>query len=131
MAQEAANAILAGFRAYRRHFERITAGAGERFRDADWPNVQAAILARLNLYKTHIDRVTAQIGSGSEGFPPTQWRDVKKAYAEAVAAMPDGDLAETFYNSVHRRITRNPKLDSERMFLATSFNGGPPPPAGE
>ncbi|MXY04767.1 MAG: bifunctional isocitrate dehydrogenase kinase/phosphatase [Gammaproteobacteria bacterium] len=131
MAQDAANAILAGFRAYRGHFERITAGAGERFRDVDWPNVQAASLARLNLYKTHIDRVTAQIGSGPEDLPPTRWRGIKRAYAEAIAAMPDGDLAETFYNSVHRRITCNPALDSERMFLATSFNGGPPPPAGE
>ena len=131
MAQEAANAILAGFRAYRRHFERITAGAGDRFRDADWSNVQAASLARLNLYKTHIDRVTAQIGSGPEDLPPTRWRGIKRAYAEAIAVMPDGDLAETFYNSVHRRITRNPALDSERMFLATSFNGGPPPPAGD
>lgn len=131
MEQEAASAILAEFRAYRQRFERITANAGERFRHADWPGVQAASQARLNLYKTHIDRVTAQIGSGLRGVGPAQWAQVKSAYAKAIAEAPDGDLAETFYNSVHRRITRDPALDGERMFLATSFRAGPPTPAGE
>ncbi len=131
MAKEAANAILAEFRAYRQHFERITAGAGERFRHADWPSVQAASQARLNLYKTHIDRVTAQISPGRRSLGPTQWATLKSAYAEAIAEMPDGDLAETFYNSVHRRITRDPALDGERMFLATSFSTGPPSPTGK
>ena len=131
MEQEAASAILAEFRAYRQRFERITANAGERFRHADWPGVQAASQARLSLYKTHIDRVTAQIGSGLRGVGPAQWAQVKGAYAKAIAEAPDGDLAETFYNSVHRRITRDPALDGERMFLATSFSAGPPTPAGE
>ena len=131
MEQQTAKAILAEFRAYRRHFERITAGAGERFRNADWPSVQTASQARLNLYKTHIDRVTAQIGSDSRGLEPTRWGDAKGSFAKAIATMPDGDLAETFYNSVYRRISQDPALDGERMFLATSFRTGPPPPAGE
>ena len=131
MAQQAANAILAEFRAYRQRFERITAGAGERFRDADWPAVQAASQARLNLYKTHIDRVTAQLDPGRRELGPAQWADAKETYAAAIAGTPDGDLAETFYNSVYRRITRDPALDGERMFLATSFSAGPPSPARE
>ena len=131
MGQQAASAILAEFRAYRRHFERITASAGERFREADWPRVQAASQARLNLYKTHIDRMTAPLGPGLGGLGAAQWADVKSAYAKAIAETPDGDLAETFYNSVYRRITRDPALDGERMFLATSFSDGPPPPAKE
>ena len=131
MEQEAASAILAEFRAYRRQFEQITAGAAGRFRQVDWPGVQAASQARLNLYKAHIDRVTAQISPRLSDPGATRWADVKSAYATAIAEAPDGDLAETFYNSVHRRITRDPALDGERMFLATSFNDGPPPPAGE
>ena len=131
MAQQAANAILAEFRAYRRHFERITASAGERFRDADWPAVQTASQARLNLYKTHIDRVSAQIGASRRELGPTQWADAKETYAAAIAETPDGDLAETFYNSVYRRITQDPALDGGRMFLATSFSDGPLPAAGE
>ena len=131
MEHEAASAILAEFRAYRRQFERITAGAGERFRCADWPGVQAASQARLNLYKAHIDRAAAQLDPGGRGFGPAQWANLKGAYAEAIAEAPDGDLAETFYNSVHRRIIRVPALDDGRMFLSTSFSAGPPPPAGE
>ena len=135
MEQEAAAAILAGFRAYRRHFERITASAGQRFMDADWPNVQATSQTRLNLYKTHIDRVTAKVGrdrgTGTEGQEPIHWQAVKSAFAKAIVAMPDGELAETFYNSVHRRLNRELALNNERMFLATSFKSGPPPPAGE
>ncbi len=131
MEQEAASTILAEFRAYRQHFERITIDAEERFRHADWPGVQAASQARLNLYKTHIDRATAQIGSRCGSLGKAQWAEVKSTYAKAIAEAPDGDLAETFYNSVHRRITRDPALDGERMFLATSFSAGPPTPAGE
>ncbi len=131
MGQEAANVILNEFRAYRGLFERITASAGERFRSADWSGVQAASLTRLSLYKTHVEQAAAQLDPGHRGIGPTRWADAKGAYAKAIAEMPDGDLAETFYNSVHRHITHDPVLDSTRMFLATSFSAGPPPPSGE
>ncbi len=127
MGQEAANVILFEFRAYRRRFERITAGAGERFRSADWSGVQAASLARLSLYKTHVEQAAAQLDPDRRGIGPAGWAHAKAAYAKAIAEMPDGDLAETFYNSVHRHITHDPVLDSMSMFLATSFSVGPPP----
>ncbi|MCY4344430.1 MAG: bifunctional isocitrate dehydrogenase kinase/phosphatase [Gammaproteobacteria bacterium] len=128
MGQEAASVILTEFRACRRRFERITAGAGERFRGADWSGVQAASLARLSLYKTHVEQAAAQLDPDCRGIGPAGWADAKGAYAKAIAEMPDGDLAETFYNSVHRHITQDPVLDSTRMFLATSFDSGPSPP---
>ncbi len=123
-----AAAIFSGFKAHRRQFGQITAGAGERFRRADWLAVQAASRKRQSIYKKHIDQVVAEVWAQGR-LPPRSWTLAKAEYRRLIAEAPDGDLAETFFNSVHQRVTDHGAAQDRRMFVTSSFAAGPPAPA--
>ena len=128
--QTAAAAIFDQFRAYRHEFDTITAAAGARFLAADWPGVQDASAKRLSLYNTHIDTILRSIGGArgnGAGFPPGFWSAVKQSYRALIAKRPDGDLAETVYNSVYRRAIGFGHPIDEHMFVYSSFESAPPP----
>ena len=128
----AAQAILDHFRAYRREFEAVTAGAGQRFLSGDWRGVQDASARRLNLYNVHIDAALARIAGepgGTAAFPPGFWLEAKEHYRRLIADRPDGELAETAYNSVYRRAI-DPVLPVDgHLFVYSSFDRAPPPSA--
>ena len=129
----AAQAILDQFQAYRREFEAVTAGARQRFLSADWRGVQDASAKRLDLYNVHIESALARITGGpssAAGFPPAFWFEAKDHYRTLIADRPDGELAETAYNSVYRRAI-DPVLPVDgHLFVYSSFDRAPPPSAG-
>ena len=132
-APSAAQAIFDHFTAYRREFETITAGARGRFLSADWRGVQDASAERLNLYNVHINALLATItGAQSESAPvtPAFWPAVKESYRTLVARRPDGELAETVYNSVYRRAVGAARPIDDHMFIYSSFDRAPPPSPG-
>ena len=122
-----AAAILSGFKAHRRQFGQITEGARARFLKADWQAVQAFGRKRQSIYKRRIDRVVAEV-QASGCLQPGGWPRIKAEYAGLIADAADGDLAETFFNSVHRRITGRGAVSDDQMFVTSSFVAGPPPP---
>ncbi len=128
----AAQAILDQFQAYRREFEAVTAGARQRFLSADWRGVQDASAKRLDLYNVHIEAALARITvgpTGAAGFPPAFWFEAKDHYRTLIAERPDGELAETAYNSVYRRAI-DPALPVDgHLFVYSSFDRAPPPSA--
>jgi isocitrate dehydrogenase kinase/phosphatase len=56
-----AQTILQGFDAQYGRFLEVTAGAQQRFEQADWPAVQAAMKQRIHLYDHHVGLVVAQL----------------------------------------------------------------------
>ena len=128
----AAQAILDHFRAYRREFEAVTAGAGRRFLSADWRGIQEASARRLDLYNVHIDAALAGIAgepAGTAAFPSGFWLAAKEHYRRLIAHRPDGDLAETAFNSVYRRAIDPDFPVDEHLFVHSSFHRAPPPSA--
>ena len=129
----AAQAILDQFQAYRREFEAVTAGARQRFLSANWRGVQDASAKRLDLYNAHIEAALARIiggPTGAAGFPPAFWFEAKDHYRTLIADRPDGELAETAYNSVYRRAI-DPVLPVDgHLFVYSSFDRAPPPSTG-
>ncbi|MEE2784895.1 MAG: isocitrate dehydrogenase kinase/phosphatase AceK regulatory subunit, partial [Pseudomonadota bacterium] len=51
--QDISRAIYAGFRAYRKDFQKITEDAKVRFEHAQWSDVQTAGAERLAIYHVH------------------------------------------------------------------------------
>jgi isocitrate dehydrogenase kinase/phosphatase len=121
-----ARCILDGFSAYRRAFAEITAGALARFEHADWSAVQSAGTARLAVHQE-------QMGSVLEHFchvPPHSkdvWPAIKSAYVDLIGGIKDVELAETFFNSVHREFTNDGPVDPTQMFLHRSTAERLPP----
>ena len=125
----AAQAIFDHFRAYRREFETITAAARERFLSADWPGVQDASSLRLNLYNVHIEAVLESMAGARDAasrFAAPFWPEVKSCYRARIASRPDGELAETVYNSVYRRAIGTANPVDDHMFIHSSFEQAPP-----
>ena len=126
----AARAIFGHFQAYRREFEAITATARQRFLAADWRGVQHASAKRLNVYNVHIDAALERIASrreGAAGAAAAFWPEVKSHYRELIAARPDGELAETVYNSTYRRAVAPAYPVDDHHFVHSTFERAPPP----
>ncbi len=129
---QVAHAIFEHFRAYRREFVAITVAARGRFLAADWPGVQSASATRLRIYGQYIDAILKDID-----VPPRQsplpdkafWPEAKRRYSKLIAKRPDGELAETVFNSVYRRAVGDAHRIDAHLFVHSSFVDAPPPPA--
>lgn len=109
--------ILKAFDAYHETFTEITERSGMRFRNGDWHGIRNDAVERLELYSRMVDRsVSELIGRiGDQRYDELQWEAVKAAFVESIQDRYHYQLAETFYNSVIRRVFSvigvNPRIE--------------------
>ncbi|MBA3469991.1 MAG: bifunctional isocitrate dehydrogenase kinase/phosphatase [Herpetosiphonaceae bacterium] len=123
LANLAANAIYHTFDEYQQHFKLITRQVQRRFEQQDWPALQAGTATRLDLYTTLVTRIVAEISSmlGERLTNTIVWVSMKAVYSGLIADRDDWELAETFYNSVTRRIFVTVGVNPQLEFIATDF----------
>jgi isocitrate dehydrogenase kinase/phosphatase len=111
--------IHAAYHEYERGFEEITARARERFEGRDWSGAQADATERLALYKAHVDAAVADVQDILEDalMERTVWAAMKSDHRHRTANRPDSELAETFFNSVTRRVFSTVGVDSAIEYL--------------
>jgi isocitrate dehydrogenase kinase/phosphatase len=115
----AVQSIRSAYDGYERGFEEITARAQRRFEQRDWSGAQADASERLTLYKTHVDAAVADVQDVLEDgvMERTVWAAMKSLHARQIAARPDRELAETFFNSVTRRVFSTVGVDPTIEYL--------------
>lgn len=116
-----ARLILDGFSDYRTRFTDITRGAHQRFLVADWPAVQQAAFERINLYDQCILQVIGQLDGLSADT--AQWQAARQAYIDLISYRTDPELAETFYNSVYRKLFSGHSSQTVAPFTCSEFDG--------
>jgi isocitrate dehydrogenase kinase/phosphatase len=123
----AAEAIHAAHGHWIRGFEEITRRAYQRFERRDWRGAQADATARLALYRIHLDGAVADVRDILEDavLERTLWAAVKSRHFQGLAGRPDAEVAQTFFNSVTRRIFSTVGADPAIEYLDPS-----PPAAG-
>jgi isocitrate dehydrogenase kinase/phosphatase len=101
-----ADIILRGFDDYRAEFRRLTLRARGHFEERDWLRAQQDWLARLEVYPKAVNDTLAalQSQSGAAASDRPVWQAVKPAYRQRVAGRHGSEIAETFFNSVTRRL---------------------------
>jgi isocitrate dehydrogenase kinase/phosphatase len=111
--------IDAAYRRYERGFEEITRRARGRFERRDWSGAQADATERLALYKAHVDAAVADVHDILEDavMERTVWAAMRSHHARHTADLPDGELAETFFNSVTRRVFSTVGVDPAIEYL--------------
>ena len=121
---QAVAAILAAYDAYHERFEAVTRRARDRFERRDWVGAQADATERLALYRVHLDGALAAIPEilGQALLERTLWAAMRGRHAERVRDRMDAELAQTFFNSVTRRVFGTVGVDPELEYLE------PPPP---
>jgi isocitrate dehydrogenase kinase/phosphatase len=127
LAERGANAIHAAFLTYRAEFNAITRRAKVRFEQRDWHGMQDDALERLELYKKIVDGVVAETQTvlGAAVKQEAIWLQMKACYSRRIAGYGDCEIAETFFNSITRRIFATVGVDPGREYVASDFNVPP------
>lgn len=120
-----ARTILQGFDAQYGRFLEVTAGAQQRFEQADWLAVQQAMKARIHLYDRHVGLVVEQLRciTASQADDRAFLQRVKTIYTDLLPDYPRFEIAESFFNSVYCRLFSHQALTPERLFI---FSSQPP-----
>jgi isocitrate dehydrogenase kinase/phosphatase len=124
--------IMDGYRAYRDHFQAITLRAMDRFVSCDWLGMQADTAKRLDAYQKTLQQVVSDLAAtlGPRSADRTLWVNAKTAISSELDRVSDPDLAETFFNSVARRLGNIIGADPQREFLRDEPRPLPAPRAG-
>jgi isocitrate dehydrogenase kinase/phosphatase len=114
--------IHAAYDKYERGFEEITRRARSRFEQRDWSAAQADATERLTLYKAHVDAAVADVHDILEDgvMERTVWAAMKAEHALGAADRLDAELAETFFNSVTRRVFSTVGVDRAIEYVERS-----------
>ena len=125
-----ASMILEAFEAYQSEFKAITQRAKECFERRDWRAARLDAIERLELYKKVINLIVSRLQEVlcSECKYIALWSETKVEYSRLIACKDDFELAETFFNSVTRRIFTTVGVDARIEFVDKDFEAAPPRP---
>jgi isocitrate dehydrogenase kinase/phosphatase len=121
-------AIHTAYDEYARGFEEITRRGRARFEQRDWAGAQADATERLALYKAHVDAAVSDVRDILQDavMERTVWAAMKRDHASRIRHRPDAELAETFFNSVTRRVFSTVGVDPGIEYLERDVPGSVP-----
>jgi len=127
LANLGAQAILERFNTFHSAFKDITRRAAKRFLDRDWHGLQDDAIKRLDLYRQAVDAIEDIIRRllGDRVKDKLAWAGMKAVYSARIFHQDDRELAETFFNSITRRIFTTVGVDPRIEFVDSDFD--PPP----
>lgn len=107
---------------WRRRFIAITRRGRERFEARDWRALHRDALERRDRYDTEtaaaVDAITELLGPALR--ERALWSEARGSYSALIAGRGDLEIAETFWNSVTRRIFDTAGVDPTIEFLHVS-----------
>ncbi|MFW5951767.1 MAG: bifunctional isocitrate dehydrogenase kinase/phosphatase [Gemmatimonadota bacterium] len=122
-AESLAESIILGYLDYRRRFGEITRRAAERFRSRAWEKGQDDARERILLYDVVVHATLAAIRDRlGDGGPPADPGPVRAAFAAWARPRADCEVAETFYNSVIRRLYGTIGVDPGSEFVGEDLD---------
>jgi isocitrate dehydrogenase kinase/phosphatase len=129
LANVGAEVIFSAFESYRERFAEITCRAQARFEGREWLAMRGDAAERLDLYRQVVDRTLGELHNllGERGSQKLLWVSMKAVYSGLIARCQQWELAETFFNSITRRIFTTVGVDSEIEFVDSDFEGPPTP----
>ena len=129
LANLGAQAILERFNAFHSSFKDITRRAAERFLNRDWHGLQDDATKRLGLYRQAADAIEDIIRRllGERVKDKLTWAGMKAVYSGRIFHQNDRELAETFFNSITRRIFSTVGVDPRIEFVDSDFDTPPTP----
>ena len=127
LANLSARAIFQAFEAYTAQFKTITQRARQHFERRDWAGNQADAVERLELYKKIVTQIEADIRNLLEDRTDDKlvWVSMKAVYSGLIDEHDNWELAETFFNSITRRIFDTVGVDPRIEFVASDFDVPP------
>lgn len=130
LANVGATTLQTAYNTFHDQFQAITGQAKRRFETQDWGGLQEDAAARLGLYRRIVDLAEAAIRDLLRERLDNKliWVSMKAVYSGLIARRDDWEVAETFFNSVTRRIFTTVGVDHQIEFVATDFETPPTRP---
>ena len=119
-----AQLILSDFHSYMDRFNEVTGRAKSHFEAGDWNTAHVDALVRLNLYgrlnRETIKRLDGMLADRigiREG-----WERYHADYSELLLDLPNWELAETWFNSITRKVFTTVGVDKQVEFIDRDFD---------
>jgi isocitrate dehydrogenase kinase/phosphatase len=128
LAARCAETAQQAFFNYQTRFNAITQRARERFLARDWVGSFNDAAERLRSYNDVLDSLTNRIRELMGVRLPERsiWMGIKAVYSSLIARSPAWEIAETFFNSLTRRVFATDGVDQAIEFVDTDFDAPPP-----
>ncbi len=129
LANLGAQAIHRAFDAFHTQFRGVSRRARERFERREWQGIRADAAERLDLYRQVVDPTLRDVRMllGERVSDRLVWAGIKAVYSGLIADRDDWEIAETFFNSITRRIFTTVGVDPVIEFVDTDFDIPPTP----
>ena len=112
--------VLGSFEDLQTLFRAIAKRAARCWRDGDWAGIQFDARERLRAHRRSVDQTIAVLGPKFYGVENQQaralWVETRHRFGRSIATRPDSELAETFFNSVTRRLFDLTEIDEDLEF---------------
>ena len=116
--EQIATRVAIGFAGFRRRFQSISRRATARFESRDWASLHRDALDRIDAYGVAVDATIESIlHDGYEREDTDVWSDARDIYREEHLTDPFRPVAETFFNSVTRKLFVTVGVDANLEFL--------------
>ncbi len=128
LAARCAETAQQAFFDYQTRFNAITERARERFLARDWAGSFDDAAERLHFYNDVLDGLTSRIRELMDVRLPERsiWMGIKAVYSSLISRSPAWEIAETFFNSLTRRVFATDGVDQAIEFVDTDFDAPPP-----
>lgn len=110
-----ADTVYAGYVEYLAAFQNLTRRAASNFTSRAWATQDADAVKRLSVHPEVVQRTVAEVHPHLRATPDRRgaWRSARTAFRRRIAQRTDLELAETFFNSVTRRIFTTIGVDND------------------
>jgi len=124
LANQSAATILEGFQTFTEKFKEITRRAKNRFETRNTFGFYNDATERLDLYSKSVQALVKLLSEllGNDAQEKEVWVGIKKNYSELITKRGDLEIAETFFNSVTRKIFITTGVDPNIEFVASDFD---------
>ncbi len=120
LAPEVAVRVEQAFETYRSEFKNVTRRAAENFARRQFSSQQIDAQIRLLLHRQSVnvcvETIKALLEDHDEKYRRKIWVEARHRYAQSIAWRSDSELAETFFNSVTRRVFTMVGFDDDLEF---------------
>src|SRR3990172_3627000 len=129
LAVQTAGLIAHGFERYHREFLQVTGRAKRRFERRDWTGGQAGARERLGVGGRGGGGVGGGVRTllGRRAQDGALWTAIRAEHSQSVVGHPAAEIAETFFNSVTRRLFHTVGTNPAIEYLDFRFERVPGP----
>lgn len=124
-----AETIVSGYKIFTEKFKEITRRAKNRFEMRNTYGFYNDANERLDLYTKSVQKIVKQLKENllENAQEKEIWVGIKKNYTEMISKRGDLEIAETFFNSITRKIFTTTGVDPDIEYVASDFETFPPP----